>query len=756
MLKMETTLKNTDRLRHYTLAGITMILSFIATRGELFNFPSPVNVVIASLSGSLGGFSLAACILSYIISGSVFDGIINLCSIATVMAIRLLINRSGREPALAGALFTSSAYLLYSAIVSLVTDSDINLILFRILSAFMCFALTYSVKICFNRYVSDGMIDMSSANGIMIAVIFVMSVATLTGVSILGINFGRALGVAVMLFAASKYKYMGGAVFGALATLGVIVCSPDMIKNTLLLATAGLICGAFSALGVVAVIISLMAVVVGGIFIMGTNADSFKLIADVIVGAVMYLCLPDNKVLSAFRLVGGRKKSPEISCQTAASKISFTSKSVMSIRDQILSVTEALEKKIAPPDLSKEVRACVCRDCSRIAQCWEENKGETASTFSQLSMRVRRNGAVTLDDIRRKHKDCCKKEVLMSTFNMLYTGLSYEQGRKEKMTELRELLCSQLVIMSQLLNDLSDNTASLNKIDVLLSDSIADLVYKQGITNAKICAYIDANNQPTVEMYLPKTAKPDLVKLTVEMGELACADFQMPVVSFADNMKKLIFAPRPFFSAEWDTLSTSAVFGDYSGDYYEFLKPSPCRQYIVLSDGMGTGKRARLDSMFAVNLVTRMLTSGASPTTAAALINSILRVKSWEESFATLDIADINLSTGTLSIFKCGAAPSFLIRKGKITTLDAKTFPLGILCDSSCETISVKLEKDDIVLICSDGISKNVIEKAIMNKKMINKRTPQEIVRIITEEISMKNTSQKSDDITVLTVKITN
>ena len=41
MLKTETTFKNADRLRHYTLAGITMILSFIATRGEMFGFPSP-------------------------------------------------------------------------------------------------------------------------------------------------------------------------------------------------------------------------------------------------------------------------------------------------------------------------------------------------------------------------------------------------------------------------------------------------------------------------------------------------------------------------------------------------------------------------------------------------------------------------------------------------------------------------------------------------------------------------------------------
>lgn len=754
MLKMETTLKNTEKLRGFSIAGITMILSFIATGGELFNFPSPVNVIIAALSGNYGVFSLAASFLSYIINGNVFDGIINLCSIATVIAIRLVVGRSEKAPPAAAALMPAASYVLYSAIISLVSNSELDAVLYRLLSAFLIFSITYSVQVCYKKYLDDGMLEMNGRAGVMIALIFVMSVSALSSVSILGINLGRAVGVAVMLFAANKYKYIGGAIYGALCAAGIIISSPDMAKNTLLLALAGLICGAFSSLGVVAVVISLIVSILGGIFITGTNADSFKLLADIIVGAVMYLCLPDNKILSAFRSVGGKHKSPELSCQTAASRLEFASKNINVIRDQILTVTEALEKKIEPPDLSKEVRVCVCRDCSRFASCWEHNAPSVKSAFLQLSMRANLNGAITLEDIQNKHSGCCKKEVLMSSFNMLYMSLQYEQDRKHRMSELRELLCSQLKIMSQLFDDLSDDTRQLNKIDAILSDSIADIVYRQGIKNAKICAYIDSSNRPKVEIFLPKNAKPDLVKLTVDIGEAACADFDLPVVSTAENMKKLEFSTRPYYSIEWDVLSTSAVFGDYSGDYYEFIKTSSNRQFIVLSDGMGTGKNARLDSMFTVNLVTRLLTGGASASTSAAIINSVLRVKSWEESFATLDIADIDLSTGALSVLKCGAALSYLIRKGNITVLDAKTFPLGILSSATPETVSIKLERDDILLLCSDGISRREIENAVSNKKAINKRTPKEIIRMLTDEISLKKTNSKPDDVTVIAVKI--
>ncbi len=46
--------------------------------------------------------------------------------------------------------------------------------------------------------------------------------------------------------------------------------------------------------------------------------------------------------------------------------------------------------------------------------------------------------------------------------------------------------------------------------------------------------------------------------------------------------------------------------------------------------------------------------------TAHRLINSMLRVKGWEESFATLDIMRLELNGGTVQFLKSGAAQSFL------------------------------------------------------------------------------------------------
>lgn len=753
MIKARTDLKSAQKLKRLTGAGAAIVLSFVAAGGEILSYPSPMNVIIAALSGRNAVFALAGSALSYIIGGSLIDGVANLCTIATLIAVRMILGKF-EEPIAVAALLPSSILLLYSAIISLVRESELTAVLYSILSTLICFSVIFSARACAEKYQSDGIIDLSGTAGIMTAVLFVAAVMTLANASLLGINLGRTLGVAVILFSAGKYKHIGGAVYGALAAFGVIICSTDMAKNTLLLAVAGLLCGAFANIGTAAQIISFAAAVLGGIFITGTNGDSFKLLADVTVGTVAYLCVPDNRLLSAFRMIGGRKKSPEISCHTAASKLDFASESILSVKEQIETVTSALEKKTEPCELSVKVRACVCRDCSMLSKCWDTDRKQTVSAFSSLGLRANANGAVTSQDIRLKLPDCCRKTLLCNSFNMLYMTVQYEKGRSERMKELRELLCSQLGVMSKMFDDLAGDTKRLSRIDVLLSDTIADIVYKHGIKNAKICAFIDPDNQPTVEMYIPKSAKPDMVKLTVDISEAACVDFDMPVISMTDDLKRLEFSALPYYSIEYDALSASAVFGDYSGDYYEMLRPSPNRQYVILSDGMGTGKRARLDSMFTVNLVTRLLTSGIAASTSATLINSILRVKSWEESFATLDIAEINLATGSLNLLKCGAAESYLLRKGRLNALDAKTFPLGILSSASPGTISVTLEREDILLLCSDGVARSVIERALDCKKSLNKRSPQEIVHFITDEINSRQSVSKPDDVTAIAIKI--
>lgn len=107
-----------------------------------------------------------------------------------------------------------------------------------------------------------------------------MTVATLAAVPLPYFNAGRIFGAFALLAAVRKYKTAGGAVVGALTTCGILLCSPQLAGNTLLLATSGLICGAFVQFGVLAAAFVFIGVSLISLVAIGINSDTFFMFAD--------------------------------------------------------------------------------------------------------------------------------------------------------------------------------------------------------------------------------------------------------------------------------------------------------------------------------------------------------------------------------------------------------------------------------------------------------------------------------------------
>lgn len=66
-------------------------------------------------------------------------------------------------------------------------------------------------------------------------------------------------------------------------------------------------------------------------------------------------------------------------------------------------------------------------------------------------------------------------------------------------------------------------------------------------------------------------------------------DLDMPVIVKVDNITRMSFAEIPKFTVDIKSFSASSS-GEYSGDSFEVFDSSVNEKYIVLSDGMGTGK----------------------------------------------------------------------------------------------------------------------------------------------------------------------
>ena len=133
------------------------------------------------------------------------------------------------------------------------------------------------------------------------------------------------------------------------------------------------------------------------------------------------------------------------------------------------------------------------------------------------------------------------------------------------------------------------------------------------------------------------------------------------------------------------------------------------RYYMLISDGMGSGREAALTSSVAAMFLERMLTSGASMETSLKMLNKLIRAGERECS-ATIDLAQIDLNTGEARFVKSGAAPSFIIRDGSIYRLQSKTVPIGIIRALDAEMIKFDVEEGDIIVMLSDGVARSFEE----------------------------------------------
>jgi stage II sporulation protein E len=144
--------------------------------------------------------------------------------------------------------------------------------------------------------------------------------------------------------------------------------------------------------------------------------------------------------------------------------------------------------------------------------------------------------------------------------------------------------------------------------------------------------------------------------------------------------------------------------GSVSGDSYLVRELPDGRWAFMLSDGMGAGPKASRESKTTIDLLYRLLEAGFSPEVAVKTINSVLLFRSAEDVFATIDLVLFDVHNSTGEFVKVGAAPSFLKRGTRVTNIDARTLPVGILNDIEVEVYHRALRPGDVLVMLTDGI----------------------------------------------------
>ena len=129
--------------------------------------------------------------------------------------------------------------------------------------------------------------------------------------------------------------------------------------------------------------------------------------------------------------------------------------------------------------------------------------------------------------------------------------------------------------------------------------------------------------------------------------------------------------------------------------------------YMLLSDGMGSGAAAHAESAMTVRLLRQFLKAGIQPASALKTINTALTLRCQEGGgFTTIDLLALDRRTGAATLYKYGAAASYVKRGGTVTRLEGGSLPAGLQdTRQPPEATGIHREPGSVLVLVSDGVT---------------------------------------------------
>lgn len=213
----------------------------------------------------------------------------------------------------------------------------------------------------------------------------------------------------------------------------------------------------------------------------------------------------------------------------------------------------------------------------------------------------------------------------------------------------------------------------------------------------------------------------------------------------SDGLARRADGILPCFEAKVQIYSNRAAADN--GDRCVMFAGPRCSYYVILCDGMGTGLGAVQEGKTAAELLRRLLTAGYPADNALQSLNSICALRD-RAAAVTVDLLELQLETGKGTLYKWGAAPSYLVSGIGAEKIGIPGPPPGLSVTDSRETsYRLSLRRGETLIMVSDGIGQTEAMHCCL--KMAGS-PPAEIAR----GLLSAGLHSGEDDATVVTVRL--
>jgi len=144
---------------------------------------------------------------------------------------------------------------------------------------------------------------------------------------------------------------------------------------------------------------------------------------------------------------------------------------------------------------------------------------------------------------------------------------------------------------------------------------------------------------------------------------------------------------------------------EITGDVYDIFEQDADYTVFTFGDVSGKGVAAALYGAMVGGLLRTIAHRRRSPAALLRLLNRILRERIVEARYVTLTVLVWERAKQRFVMANAGAAPPMICRKGEILKPKVEGVPAGLLDNRVYEELNVEVERGDLMVLYSDGIT---------------------------------------------------
>ena len=144
---------------------------------------------------------------------------------------------------------------------------------------------------------------------------------------------------------------------------------------------------------------------------------------------------------------------------------------------------------------------------------------------------------------------------------------------------------------------------------------------------------------------------------------------------------------------------------EITGDVYDIFEHGADYAVFTFGDVSGKGAAAALYGAMVSGLLRTLAHRRRSPAALLRLLNKVLRERIVEAQYVTLMVMVWERAKQRFVMANAGAAPPIICRKGEILKPRVEGVPAGLLDNRVYEELIVEVERGDLIVLYSDGIT---------------------------------------------------